>query len=79
MNPHFAVFLLNPRCVIMTWPPWRPPERAARSYRSLFRGCFARVIADEALTVKTIRTRNYQAVSLLEPDVFWGLTAGIFF
>ncbi|KAG2421209.1 hypothetical protein HFD88_000825 [Aspergillus terreus] len=47
----------------------------ARAYRSTFAGASARVVADEAHAIKTIRTRNHQAVALLQADNFWGLTA----
>ncbi|KAG2412568.1 hypothetical protein HFD88_010125 [Aspergillus terreus] len=38
-------------------------------------GAFARVVADEAHAIKTTRTRNHQAVALLQAENFWGLTA----
>jgi hypothetical protein len=38
-------------------------------------GLFARIVADEAHAIKTIRTRNHQAVALLYADHFGGQTA----
>ncbi|KAI9035035.1 uncharacterized protein KD926_004699 [Aspergillus affinis] len=53
----------------------RARRRPAQSYCSRFPRVFGRVVADEAHAIKTIRTRSHQAVSLLEADAFWGLTA----